>query len=83
MIAIKFGFAYIGKYRRFANRKHGQYCPVLPVHITIMLGGVLLLRCSILQRTARKAPVIHAGDELAFLLWRFGWGWYVGSSHAK
>jgi hypothetical protein len=62
MIATKFGFAYIGKYRRFANRKHGQYCPVLPVHITIMLGGVLLLRCSILQPL--KSPVAERASLL-------------------
>ena len=62
MIATKFGFVYIGKCRRFANRKHGPYCPVLPVHITIMLGAVLLLRCSILQ------PLKSPKDERASLL---------------
>jgi hypothetical protein len=27
-----------------------------------------------LQRTAQKAPVMHAGDEWAYLLWGLGMG---------
>ena len=37
----------------------------------------------ILQQSAQKAPVIHPGDEWAFLVWGLGRGVDIGSSHAR